>query len=386
MSLVPQNKINKMFKDFFGCVPDTMAYAPGRIEVLGNHTDYNEGIVLSAATDFYTYFAVKLIDGERVSVHSFDMCRTAEFFIGRLERKISEQWINYIKGVSFEISKFGKIGAFKAGVHSEVPLSAGMGTSSALEISAGLALGKLFKINLDKKEWAKIGQRVENDYMGLKSGLIDQFSSIYGEKDNLILCDSRKLEVIDKVKFPSDYVFIIVNSMVKHSLVDSDYNLRRESCEKALECIKKKYPQIKALRDVTPVMLEDAKELLDFTDYKRALYIVSENDLIIKGMQALRNGDIELFGSYMYSSHESSRKNFENSCYELDYLVELSKSIPGCVGARLSGGGFGGITIHLVKKKEADKYRTRIATAFKLQTNIAPQTIICGVGNGAGLF
>jgi galactokinase len=133
-------------------------------------------------------------------------------------------------------------------------------------------------------------------------------------------------------------------------------------------------------------MLKDAKKILDFTDYKRVSHIVSENDLVLKGIQALRNGDIELFGSYLYISHESSRKDFENSCPELDYLVELSKAIPGCVGARLSGGGFGGTSIHIVKKEEADRYRARITTAFKLQTNTEPQTIVCGGGNGAGIF
>ena len=387
MAVVPQNKISGKFQDFFGCTPDITAYSPGRIEVLGNHTDYNEGFVLSTATDRYTYFAAKVVEGEKCSVHSFDMGKTAEFSVSKLEEKVPWQWSNYIKGVSFEMSKFGKVKAFKAGICSEVPLSAEMSSSAALEVSSSFALGKLFKINLDKKELAKLGQRVENHhYMGLKSGLLDQFSLIYGEKDNLILCDSRKVEVIDKVKFPSDYVFVIVNSMIKHTLVESDYNLRRESCERAVGCIKKKYPQIKALRDVSPTMLKASKVLLDFIDYKRASHIVSENDLVLKGIQALRNGDIKLFGSYLYTSHESSKNDFENSSPELDYLIELSKSIPGCVGARLSGGGFGGISIHLVKKEEADKYRGRISTAFKLQTNIEPQTIVCGVGNGAGVF
>ena len=203
---------------------------------------------------------------------------------------------------------------------------------------------------------------------------------------DLMLYDFREGEVIDKVKFHPDYVFVIVNSMIKRTLIESDYNLRRESCERVVECIKKKYPQINALRDVSPAMLKNVKKLVDFTDYKRASHVVSENDLVLKGIEALRNGDIELFGSYLYLSHESSRKNFENSCPELDYLVELSKSIPGCVGARLSGGEFSDISIHLVKKKETDRYRARIATAFKLQTNIELQTMVYSMGNGAGIL
>ena len=386
MSVASQKKISRKFQDFFGCIPDVAAYAPGRIEVLGNHTDHNEGIVLSCATDSFTYFAAKIVDEEMCSIHSFDINKTAEFSIFKLEEKVSGQWGNYIKGVCFELSKLGNVRAFNAGICSEVPLSAGISSSAALVVSSSFALGKLFDIKLDKKEWAKLGQRVENSYIGVKSGLLDQFTSIYGKKNNLILCDFRRIDVIDKVNFPPDYVFVIVNSMVKHTLVESDYNLRRESCERAVESIKQKYPKIKALRDVSLAMLENTKRILDFTDYKRAFHIVLENDLVLKGMQALRNGDIELFGSYLYASHDSSRRNFENSCPELDYLIELSKSIPGCVGARLSGGGFGGASIHLVKKEEADRYRARIATAFKLQTNIDPQTIVCSAANGAGIF
>ncbi len=387
MALADKNSLSGKFHGFYGTPPDAMAYAPGRIEVLGNHTDYNEGLVLSTATDLYTYVAVKNSNGKNAVVHSFDMGNTTELELDNaLNIKVPGQWSNYIKGVLVELCKLGKISPFKAVIYSDVPLSAGMSSSAALEVSSCFALGKLFGIELDNKEWAKLGQRVENNYLGLKSGLLDQFSSIYGEKDNLILCDFRKIEVIDKVEFPSDYVFVIVNSMIKHNLVESDYNLRRESCERAVVSIKKKFPQISALRDVTPSMLAECKEIVDFTDFKRAAHVVSEGDLVMKGIDALRKGNIKLFGSYLYESHASSKANFENSCPELDYLVEVSKSIPGCIGARLSGGGFGGISLHLVKKEMAEIYRERITAAYKVQTGKEPQTIICGVGSGAGIY
>ena len=265
MSIASQNKTNGKFQDFFRSIQGVAACVSGRIEVLGNYTAYNEGLVLSTATDKDSYFSANLVDEEIA-------------------------------------------------------------------------------------------------------------------KDNLILCDFREFSIIDKVKFSPDYLFVIVDSMVNQEFVESDYKLRRESCERAVECIKKKYPRIKALRDVSSVMLKDVKNLLDLTDYKRASHIVSENDLALKCMQALKDGDIERFGSYLYLSNESSRNYFENSCHELDYLVELSKSIPGCVGAKLSGLGFGGISIHVVKKEEADRYSARIATAFKLLTNTEPQIIVCGGG------
>lgn len=387
MTLASKNSLSEKFHCFYGSAPDIMAYAPGRIEVLGNHTDYNDGLVLSTATDLYTYFAVKNSESKNASVHSFDMDSSAELELDNaLKVKIPGQWSNYIKGVLVELSKLGKIKPFKAVIYSDVPLSAGMSSSAALEVSTCFALGKFFGIELDKKEWAKLGQRVENNYMGLKSGLLDQFSSIYGEKDKLILCDFRTIEVIDKVQFPSEYVFVIVNSMIKHNLVESDYNLRRESCEKANLSIQKKFPQVKKLRDVTPAMLEECRGIVDVTDYKRAAHVVSEGDLVMKGIDALRQGNIELFGSYLYASHASSKANFENSCPELDYLVEVSKTIPGCLGARLSGGGFGGISIHLVKKEMADDYRKRIAAAYKVQIGKDPQTFVCGVGSGAGIY
>jgi galactokinase len=381
--------IAKKFMNLYKAEPEVIASAPGRIEVLGNHTDYNEGYVLSAATDLYTSFAVKKNSKTISNITSFDLDKTSKFCMKELNKKTPGLWSDYIKGVVFELSKITSntaLDGFDAGLTSDVPLSAGMSSSAALEISTCFALGKLYGIEIKPKEWAKLGQRVENNYMGLNSGLLDQFSSVYGEKDKLILCDFRSVEVLKTIKFPPDYEFVIVNSMIKHNLVDSDYNARRKSCENVVHNIKKKFPEIKALRDVSIEMLQETKELLDLIDYKRALHIVSENSLVQKGISALEKGDIELFGSYLYESHQSSKENFENSCPELDYLVELSRSIPGCVGARLSGGGFGGISIHIVKKDMSERYKERIATAFKLQTGVEPQTFICGVGDGAHIL
>jgi galactokinase len=375
------------FKEEYGYSPDVVAVAPGRLEVLGNHTDYNEGFVLSTATDLNTIFAVTPVEDKTCSLNSFDNNLTATFDIDALDTAVPGDWSNYIKGVVYEISRLSsaknKITAFNAGIMSSVPLSAGMSSSAALEISACFALGKLFGVELSPEEWAKLGQRVENNYLGLKSGLLDQFSSIFGKKNNLIFCDFREIKVLKRVQFPREYEFVVANSMVEHNLVESDYNLRRKSCENAVEVIKTKFPGVKALRDVSLSKLKDCKEQMDIIDYKRALHIVGENERVLEGIKALENNDIVRFGALMYESHKSSINNFENSCPELDYLVELSKSIPGCVGARLSGGGFGGISIHLVKKNMAEQYKDRLKTAFKIQTGTEIQVILCGTGDGA---
>jgi galactokinase len=386
---VPESKIADRFKEEYSVVPAVMAWAPGRLEILGNHTDYNEGFVLSMATDLHTVFAAAPVNGSICKLNSFDHNLTAEFDLNTLSKVVLGDWNNYIKGVVYEISKLpygkDKIKAFNAGIMSTVPFSAGMSSSAALEMSACLALGKLFEVELLPEEWARLGQRVENDYLGLKSGLLDQFSSLFGQKDHLIFCDFRENKVLKRVKFPHNYEFVVANSMVKHDLVDSDYNSRRTSCENVVEIIIQNNPYVKALRDVSLSILESCKGQMNFVDYKRAQHIIGENERVVKGVKVLENNDIEAFGELMFESHRSSIENFENSCPELDYLVELSKSIPGCIGARLSGGGFGGISIHLVKKNMVKLFKTRLKTAFKIQTGIDLSVLDCCAGDGARL-
>lgn len=374
------------FAAFYGNKPHVIGRAPGRLEVLGNHTDYNEGYVLSAAVGQKTEFAVAPVEGKKCTVHNdFSSNNTVSFNLDEIDKAIPGDWSNYIKGMIVELGKRGhKVGAFNAALLSSVPLSAGMSSSAALEIAAGFAFGELFNIEMPKAEWARAGQGVENNYIGVKTGLLDQFSSVFGRKNSLILCDFRTVEVLKNVALPQGYVLIVANTMVKHDLVTSDYNLRRESCERTVEALKKKYPAIKALRDVSPEMLEAGKSLAAHQDYLRALHVVGENDRVLKGVAALEKNDIKAFGKLLFESHKSSRVNFENSCPELDSLVELAPAIGSC-GSRLSGGGFGGITIHLVQETEAELYCDRLKAAYKLQTGKAAETIICSIGDGASV-
>lgn len=382
------DSIKSIFKKEFGTIPEVISYAPGRLEILGNHTDYNLGFVLSCATDVNTVVAVSKTNSDVSRIISLDMDDEKSFSIDELAKTNNDGWAAYIKGVVKEIKKLSNIplSNFNAVISSTVPLSAGMSSSAALEVSFAFALGKLLDLKIPKNEYAQLGLRVENSYMGLNSGLLDQFSSIFGEKDKLILSDFRDVKVVETIMLSDEYVFIVINSMVKHNLVASDYNLRRKSCENAVKCIQTKFPNVKSLRDVNLEMLEDCRDIIDFVDYRRAMHIVGENERVLSGINALKKRKIEEFGRLLYKSHESSIVNFENSCMELNYLVELSKTIPGCIGARLSGGGFGGISIHLVKKNDAKLYTERICTAFKLQTGIEPQSFCCGVGNGAGFI
>ena len=378
-------KTIETFEHFFDRKPAVIAKAPGRLEILGNHTDYNDGVVLSCAVEQHTSFsAAPAKDKKLCRVKDFKYDSEASFSLDELDNPQAGEWVNYLKGVIWEMNKRD---IFVDGVdvvmNSTVPLSAGMSSSAAMEVGFAFALKEIFNIELDKTEWAKIGQGVENNYLGVSTGLLDQFSSIYGQKDALIMSDFRINEVVKTVKLPPGYVFIVANSMEKHDLVDSEYNVRRKDCESAAAKLHAADNSIKALRDVSMEHLEANKELLSHREYLHAKHIVGECERVIQGIEYLEQGDVKAFGQLLFDSHESSRVNFENSTKRLDYLVELAKSIPGCLGARLSGGGFGGISIHLVEESQADTYAERLSTAFKLQTGDEPQIIKCAIGDGA---
>lgn len=372
------------FAAAYSAKPAAYSRAPGRLEILGNHTDYNEGFVLSCATGQATEMAIAAIPGRICKLQNPPLKGEFTIDLDDMDTPRPKDWTNYIKGVLVELRRRGiSYPAFEVLFKSSVPLSAGMSSSAALEMAFCMALKQLAGIDLPLPEWARVGQSVENVYLGLKSGLLDQFSSLYGKKDSFILCDFRSVEVLKTVTMPSGWKIVVANTMVKHNLVESDYNQRRESCERATKVIQGKFPQVKNLRDVSSAMLEECKSILDHTDYLRAKHVVGEDERVMKGVELLEAGKVEEFGALWFQSHESSRDCFENSCPELDVLVELAHTIPGCVGARLSGGGFGGISIHLVRESEAQNYCERLAAAYKLKTGKTIETVICSIGDGA---
>ena len=378
------DSIQESFRKCFHRDPEAVSAAPGRLEILGNHTDYNEGFVLSAATGQKTVFAAAKAPGRLCRIMDRALNKEAVIDLDDLAKPEKGDWSNYLKGALTELNKRNiSVGAFDMVLSSTVPLSAGMSSSAALEVAFLYALKELFDLSFAPGEWARIGQGVENNYMGLKSGLLDQFSSIFGKKDSLILCDFRTVEVLENVPMTAGYKIVVVNTLVKHNLVESDYNQRRTSCENTCKIISSIHPEVKALRDVSSSLLESCKDSIDAVDYRRALHVVEENERVKMAVDFLKKGDMEGFGKLLFASHESSKNNFENSCPELDALVEIARTLPGCLGARLSGGGFGGITIHLVKEEAAEEYCKRIRTAYKMMTGKECDTIICSIGDGA---
>lgn len=375
------------FVSYYGFEPTAAACAPGRLEILGNHTDYNEGRTLSCAVGQKTRFALRPNGGVHCRLKDFRSGEEMKFDLSRPDAPPERNGSKYVKGVAVELMKFGaELGGFDAAIDSDVPLSAGMSSSAALEISAALAIGVAFDIDMTPEEWARLGQLVENDYLGLQTGLLDQFSSIFGKRDSMILSDFRTVSVERTVALPPGYSVVVINSMKKHNLVSSDYNSRREDCEHAVKVLAKLFDNVRTLRDVSYDELSAARSRLNWKEYRRALHVVGECARVTAGVRLLDEGDVAGFGRLWFDSHESSRLNFENSTPELDYLVSLAQSIPGCLGARLSGGGFGGITVHLVETDAAPEYAERVAAAYKKQTGIDPERIICSIGDGAEAF
>ncbi len=378
------SNLQERFKAHFGRPAAIVARAPGRLEILGNHTDYNQGFVLSCAVSQDTTVLLAPVPGRVCRLKDFRDGSERTFDLDHVDEPIKRDWANYVKGVIVELKKRGRtIGGFDAAVYSTVPLSAGMSSSAALETAFGFAFGKAFDIEMPPADWARVGQGVENFYLGLKTGLLDQFSSIFGRANSLILSDFRTVEVLRNVTLPPGYAIVVINSMVKHNLVDSEYNVRRHDCESAAAKLAKIYPGVSTLRDVSVVQLDAAKAELDLREYRRAAHVVGECDRVKRATACLDAGDVAGFGALWWESHESSRVNFENSTPELDYLVELSKSVPGCLGSRLSGGGFGGISIHLVEDAAAEEYGKRVAAAYKLKFKVEPEVIRCAIGEGA---
>lgn len=359
------DELLKKYREHFGHEPDVVAYAPGRIEVLGNHTDYNEGFVFSAAINYGTFFAVSKSATTKCRLVAGDLMREVAFDVAAIAASKTDTWQNYVKGtlaglVAIKDAPCGFDGLFLG----NIPLGSGLSSSAALEMCTGLALCKLYGIEVDAVALAKIGQTAEHAYAGCKCGLLDQISSLAGQEGKLVKTDFRSV-AYETVKLGKDACFLMCNTHAKHALVDGAYNTRREACEQAAAHFAKvlRHP-VKSLRDVSMAEWAIYKRGLSETVANRAAHPIGEDERVLKGAQLLDTGDLAGFGRLMFDSHESSRVLFENSCEELDAVVESAKSIPGVLGARLSGGGFGGSVVVLVHPRDAETAAAALANAY----------------------
>jgi galactokinase len=360
------NELKEKFKNHFGCEHTVAAYAPGRVEVLGNHTDYNEGYVLSAAINYGTFFIAAPSEDSTCRLVAGDLMNEVAFDAASPASVTEDTWANYVIGVFSSLKDLGETSkGFKGMFFGNIPLGAGLSSSAALEVTSGLALGKLYGISIGNIELAKIGQKAEHEYAGVKCGLLDQISSIFGKANSLVMSDFRSLE-IQNVPLGEDACFLMCNTHAKHALVDGEYNERREKCEAAAEFFKDKLDhRVAALRDVSWSEWEQYQSEMDDTTARRAAHPIGENERVIQGKALLAEGRLEEFGKLMFDSHDSSVNYFENSCPELDTVVNVAKKIPGVMGARLSGGGFGGSVVALVHPRDVDTIGKAISSAFE---------------------
>ena len=356
-----KEKISQKFQELFNTTGVFFA-SPGRINLIGEHTDYNGGFVFPGAIDKGMIAEIKPNGTGKVRAFAIDLNDYAEFGLTE-EDAPKASWARYIFGVCREIIKRGgNIQGFDTVFAGDVPLGAGMSSSAALESTYAFALNELFDLNIDKFELAKIGQSTEHNYCGVNCGIMDQFASVFGQKGHLIRLDCRSLEY---KYYPFDpeaagYKLVLLDSVVKHELASSAYNKRRQSCENVVAAIKRNHPEVDFLRDADMDMLNEVKADVSAEDYMRAEYVIEEIQRVLDVCDALEKGDYETVGEKMYGTHHGMSKLYEVSCEELDFLNDIAKEC-GVTGSRVMGGGFGGCTINLVK---ADKYDAFVEKAF----------------------
>lgn len=376
-----QAKIRAKFQELFNTTGSLYA-SPGRINLIGEHTDYNNGFVFPGAVDKGMIAEIKLNDTDKVRAFALDLNDYAEFGLNE-EDAPEASWARYIFGVCREVIKRGgKIAGFDTVFAGDVPLGAGMSSSAALESTYAFALNDMFDLGIEKYELAKIGQATEHNYCGVKCGIMDQFASVFGRDGSLIRLDCRSGEYQYFPWHPKGYRLVLVNSCVKHELAGSPYNERRLQCEHVAEVIKQTHPEVESLRDASMEMLEEVKSQITADEYKRARYVIGEVVRVLTVCDALEKDDYETVGKMMYETHYGLSKEYEVSCEELDFLNDEAKKC-GVTGSRIMGGGFGGCTINLVKDELYDQFVKEIVPAFTEKYGHEPKIYDVVIGDGS---
>jgi len=356
--------------------------APGRVNLIGEHTDYNDGFVLPAAIGFSCWTAIVPRDDRKLVIHSGNFAERAQEDLDDLKPS-ENKWSNYPLGVAWALEAAGKrIRGANIYIAGDVPLGAGLSSSAAIEVSLGYALLDVSGHDIDLRELALLCQRAENEFVGAHCGIMDQFISCHGRADHAMLLDCRSLE-IRLLPIPAHLALIICNTMVKHELGASEYNARRAECEEAVRLLAKVLPGIRALRDVSAPQLEKHRDLLPPVTYRRARHVVSENERVLRAADAFASGEIGKLGRLMADSHRSLRDDYQVSCPELDAMVEIAARQKGVVGARMTGGGFGGCTINLVEAGRAQEFRQKVAAAYTGAFGLRPDIYVCKASQGA---
>jgi len=357
--------------------------APGRVNLIGEHTDYNDGFVLPAAIGFSTYVAVAPRTDRRLVIHSEQFPEIFNFDLDELPKQRTGNWCDYILGVAAGLQQQGlKISGTNLLVHGEVPIGAGLSSSAAVEVASAFALLSTINLQLPIPKLARLCRQAENTFVGARVGIMDQFVSCAGKAGHAILLDCRTL-AFEPAPVPSNLQLVVCNTMVKHDLATGTYNVRRAECEAAVKYFERWDSSVHALRDVSPAFLEQHANELPPVILKRCSHVIHENQRTLQTVQALKDGDLAQIGQLMHASHASLRDLYEVSCRELDIMVDTAQNLPGFVGGRMTGGGFGGCTVNLVRTENISEFAERISHQFQKATGITPQIYICSAEDGA---
>jgi galactokinase len=370
------------FKVRFGTVANIYR-APGRVNLIGEHTDYNDGFVLPAAIEFYCWAAAAPRSDGKLVIHSENFNESVEACLDSLSPLGKKHWANYPLGVAWALGQAGKpLTGANIYIAGDVPLGSGLSSSAALEVAVGFALLSLSGHAVDRAELAQLCQKAENEFVGARVGIMDQFVSCYGRAAHALLLDCRSLEH-EFVKLPPDLQLVICNTMVRHELASGEYNVRRAECEEGVRILRTVFPGIRALRDVTLSQLEDHRRSLPPKVFARCRHVISENARVKSAVEAFHRGDSKALGPLMQDSHRSLRDDYEVSCKELDLMVEIACAQPGLIGARMTGGGFGGCTINLVESAAVTDFRRNVAAEYSAKTGLAPEIYVSPASEGA---
>lgn len=358
--------------------------SPGRVNIIGEHTDYNDGFVLPAAIDKAAFVAAGRRDDNVIKLYSVAFKESFEADLASL-KPTDKGWPNYVLGVADQLLKRGhKIQGFNLVLDADVPIGAGLSSSAAVECATAFALDKLFELNIPKKELALISQKAEHTFAKVMCGIMDQFASLFGKKDHVIKLDCRSLEYEYRPFKLNGYSILLLNTNVEHSLASTEYNVRRSQCEEGVSIIAQKYPDVKSLRDVTPDMLKLVQEV-DPEIYRRCKYVVEENIRLLAGCEDLAQGNLQGLGKKMFETHHGLSVDYNVSCAELDFLVDAVKGNPAVLGSRMMGGGFGGCTINLVRDEAVDDLIGKISPAYEKEFGKETTPYIASVEDGTSV-
>ncbi len=357
--------------------------APGRVNLIGEHTDYNDGFVLPAAIEFYCWAAIAPRGDRKLVIHSENFEETIEKDLDSLSPPGKKHWANYPLGVAWALRQAGKpVAGASIYIAGEVPLGAGLSSSAAIEVAVGFALLHDSGQEVERTELAQLCQKAENEFVGARVGIMDQFVSCHGRASHALLLDCRSLEY-KYVKLPPDLQLVICNTMVKHELASGEYNARRAECEEGVRLLRGVFPEIRALRDVSLQRLENQRASLSKRVFARCRHVITENARVKSAFEAFGKGNIKALGTLMQDSHCSLRDDYEVSCKELDLMVEIASVQPGLVGARMTGGGFGGCTINLVESVAVNDFKRNVAAGYISRTGLTPEIFVSPASEGA---